>query len=119
MDTVVEYAYRILGGVFQTQVEPVAAVLDDSPGPDALEEGRRSAAERAAAIRVGLAEIYAANGATPPSRADVMATYEAAKSLLSDLWGVVMSDARAAGPAASSWAGGVVSRAVAAGGRRA
>ena len=118
MDAIVDYACCLLGGVFQSRVEPVAAALDDNPDPATLEAGRRDASARAATIRVRLAELCAGDTAHPPTHADVLATYEVAKSLLNDLWGVLAADARAAGPAAATWAGDAVARAIAAGGQR-
>ena len=114
MDALVNYACRLLGGVFQSQVEPVAAALDRQPDAAALEEGRRNAAQRAAVIRARLAELYSARGAGI-RREDILAAYEAAKSLLGDLWAIVMADAKTAAPAAGEWAGGAVARAVARG----
>jgi hypothetical protein len=111
METLADYAYRLLGDLFAAQVVPVAAALDEAPS--ALEEGRGgSASARAAAIRARLAELCAESG--PPSREDAQAAYEATTSLLYDLWRVVAGDAREAGPAAAEWAQSAVARAVAA-----
>jgi hypothetical protein len=113
MDTAFTYAYRLLGSLLQSQVEPLAAELDSQPSPDVLEAGRRDAAERAANLRARLAGFYA--DAPGLGRDDALAAYEAAKSLLADLWSAVLADAEEAVPVADRWARGVVSRAVARG----
>lgn len=113
MDALLDYACRFLASVFPSQVEPIAAALDDSIQPGPLEEGRRDAAQRAADIRARLAELYIERGGV--KRDDLAATYEAAKSLLGDIWDVVMTDAQGltrAAPAAAKWADTVVARAV-------
>jgi hypothetical protein len=110
MDTAFTYAYRLLGSLLQSQVEPLAAELDSQPSPDTLEKGRRDAADRAADLRARLATLY--TDAPSLGRDDALAAYEAAKSLLGDLWTAVLADAEEAVPVADRWARGVVSRAV-------
>ena len=114
MDTVAHYAYRLLGGLFENQVEPVAEAYDDRPA--VMEEGRRDALARAADIRAQLAQLCAAKGDRGEdvvNKEDIVASYEAAKSLLADLWAVLLEDARGA----PTWAGHTVSRAIARGAR--
>jgi hypothetical protein len=106
METLADYVGRLLDGLFQTQVEPLAAAFDEEPDPVALEEGRRSAAERAGLVRAQLVAMCSAYAEAPPSRADALAAYEATKSLLCDLWKVVAADATVhlQGPAARVYA---------------
>ena len=111
MDTVAHYACRLLGGLFENQVEPVAEAYDDQPA--VVEEGRRDALARAADIRAQLAHLYVDHGGDAVKKEDVVASYEAAKSLLADLWAVLMEDAQGA----PSWAGRAVSRAISRGAR--
>lgn len=101
----------VFAGLLMSQVEPVVAALDGASGPAALEEGRPSAADRAARLRAQVAAMYA-EGA-PASHADMLTAYEVAKSLLGDLWSVVQADAWAAAPLAGAWARGAISRAFA------
>ena len=109
MDPLIDIVCRMLGGVFQAQVSPLADALDDNPSLAVLEEGRRDAGERATAIRAQLASMYAES--QPPSQVDVLAAYVAAKSLLGDLWSVVVSDAQSA--PLQAWAKSAIARAVA------
>ena len=114
MDTVAHYACRLLGGLFENQVEPLAEAYDDRPA--VMEEGRRGASARAADIRAQLAQLCAAKGGRGEdvvSTEDIAASYEAARSLLADLWAVLLEDARGA----PSWAGRTVSRAISRGAR--
>jgi hypothetical protein len=108
MDTAAHYAYRLLGGLFENRVEPVAEAYDDQPA--IMEDGRRDALARAADIRAQLAQLCAAKGDRAENvvnEEDIAASYEAAKSLLADLWAVLLEDARGA----PTWAGRTVSRA--------
>lgn len=111
MDTVAHYAYRLLGGLFENQVEPVAEAYGDQPA--VMEEGRRDALARAADIRAQLCAAKGDRGEDVVNKEDIVASYEAAKSLLADLWAVLLEDARAA----PSWAGRTVSRAISRGAR--
>jgi hypothetical protein len=78
MDAIVRVIYGAVLGAFDRQVAPVAAAYDETD-PGAVEEGRRTAVARAATVRVHIA-------APRVNCVDALAAYEAATSLLSDLW---------------------------------
>lgn len=84
MNALWQYAAGMIGTAFQERVKPLAEALDRNPSEASLESGRRTATARAAAIGAQLAVMLTQwNQSTED--ADAAATYETAKSLLSDL----------------------------------
>jgi len=104
MEAIARFAHRAFLGLLDQKVAPVASAYDEND-VSALEEGRQNAATKAAAIRSHLAAAYS-------DRSDALVAYEAAKSLLTDLWGVIVQDALTAQPSVATWATSAISRAV-------
>ena len=95
MDT----ACRLLSGALETRVEPVAAKYDAQPS--IMEEGQ---AKELQARTKELAKLRS----TIADETTIAASYEIARSLLADLWAVVVEDAQGI----PSWISNVVSRAI-------
>ena len=99
MDT----ACRLLSGALEKRVEPVAAKYDAQPS--IMEEGQAKELQaKTKELRAQLAKLRS----TMADETTIAASYEIARSLLADLWAVVIEDAQGI----PSWLSNVVSRAI-------
>lgn len=101
MNALWQYAAGMLSDAFQERVKPLAEALDRNPSGASLESGRRMATARAAAIGAQLA-VLLSQWDQSSSGADGTATFESAKTLLSDLCDVAAPNMGRA--AAAIWA---------------
>jgi len=102
METIMFYSYRFLENLFENHVEPVTLAINSQ----SIENGDGSASKRAILIRQHLVQMYAEKDSI--QKEDIIATYEVAKSLITDLCDVVLEDAHSI----PNWASTIISRTI-------